>query len=314
MRRYKVTSLLTVFALGASSVFAADTITSNAPPLPDFGGGAVSMDMTIPGLDLPEPNVPVASPVSTSVAPAASAASAVPVVPTSTSVPEVAPPPAAVAATATPTVVVVVASPVPVAVVASPTVVAEVATPTTVVAAVAPVAAASEKIVLTGLEAYFPMTAGSKWNYTTSTGQTRVVECVSRNAPSASFCVTTANVPVTQTWKLVGGKIVLEADTAKLRAGWVRLVTPQGKTIPRWTYDPRDGTASYYKQEVGPVKAGGKEYADGLTVTERILKGTEQVSLRKWFYAKGVGLVMEAAYDTAGAVVPGKTFELQAAQ
>jgi len=307
MRRFKEAALLTVFALGVSSVFAADAITSNAPPLPDFAGNSSLPDMTVPGLELPDPNASVSTPVA---ATAASAAA------TPTTVPDVAPPPAAVPAAATPTAVAAVASPVSAAVAASPTAVAEVAAPTAVPVAAAPAASSTEKsgAPLKGLEAYFPMTAGTKWNYSTSTGQTRVVECQSRDDQSASFCVTTANVPVTQVWKISGGKITLAADAAKLRAGWVRLVTPQGKIIPRWTYDPRDGTASYYKQEVGPVKAGGKEYADGLTVTERILKGTEQVSLRKWFYAKGVGLVMEAAYDTAGAVVPGKTFELQAAQ
>jgi hypothetical protein len=303
MRRFKVIGLLTAFALGASSVFAADAITSNAPALPDFAGNSSLPDMTLPGLDLPEPNATASTPV---------AATTAPVPATPTTVPDVAPPPAA----ATPTAVVAVASPAPTDVVASPTVVAEVATPTAVPATAAPASASVEKVgvVLQGLEAYFPMTAGTKWSYSTSTGQTRVVECQSRDDQSASFCVTTANVPVTQAWKISGGKIILAADTVKLRAGWVRLVTPQGKVIPRWTYDRRDGTASYYKQEVGPVKAGGKEYADGLTVTERALKGTEQVSLRKWFYAKGVGLVMDATYDAAGAAVPGKTFELQAAQ
>jgi hypothetical protein len=307
MRRFKVIGLLTAFALGASSVFAADAITSNAPALPDFAGNSSLPDMTLPGLDLPEPNATASTPV---------AATTAPVPATPTTVPDVAPPPAAVPAAATPTAVVAVASPAPADVVASPTVVAEVVTPTAVPATAAPASASVEKVgvVLQGLEAYFPMTAGTKWSYSTSTGQTRVVECQSRDDQSASFCVTTANVPVTQAWKISGGKIILAADTVKLRAGWVRLVTPQGKVIPRWTYDRRDGTASYYKQEVGPVKAGGKEYADGLTVTERALKGTEQVSLRKWFYAKGVGLVMDATYDAAGAVVPGKTFELQAAQ
>jgi hypothetical protein len=162
------------------------------------------------------------------------------------------------------------------------------------------------------------MRTGAKWNYVSKSGQTRVITCLSRDAQGKSvggtFLVTVVAAPATQIWKLTGGKVVLGANTSSLRAGYVRLVTPQGATIPRWVYDRLDGTASYFKQEVGPVEVGGKQYADGLTVTERTLKGATQVSLHKWFYAKGTGLVMDAAYGPTGAALPNQTFELQSAQ
>jgi hypothetical protein len=169
---------------------------------------------------------------------------------------------------------------------------------------------------LKGLEAYFPIRAGARWSYRSPVGKIRTVECLSRDGEGASlsgsFRVTTGEVPLTQTWRLSGGKVVLGTALTTLRVGWVRLVAPQGKTIPRWTYDRHDGVVSYYKQEAGPLQAGGKKYLEGLTVTERTLKGSRQVSLRKWYYAKGIGLVAEAVFDTTGATLPDQSFELAA--
>jgi len=316
MRRLNLMWILTVLTLGIASAYAADAITSDAPPLPDFAGSALQPgDMTLPGLDVPLPAPPSSPTASTPTTSSISTAAVTAVVATPTVVAQivattvpVAPPPAPLAESPTPVIV---------STVASPTAVAEVATPTTAASVAAVVSADPGAVVLEGLEAYFPMKTGSKWTYASKSGQTRSMECLSRDAQgktvSGTFLVTTT-APVTQTWKLVGGKVVLGATASSLRAGWVRLVTPVGATIPRWVYDRLDGTASYYKQEVGPVEAGGKKYTDALTVTERTLKGAAQVSLRKWFYAKGVGLVMEADYGATGAVVANKSFELQSAQ
>jgi hypothetical protein len=315
MRRIMFFAFIATLLMLSSSARAADAITSTAPGLPDFAGnGSLPADMPLPGLDLPGTN-PQASPtaavtttVSTSSAPVSQEAAPT-AIPTTV--------PTALAAEA--------ASPVATVPASSPTVVAEVASSTTTVeTALSPTptvvtaAAADATTALEGLEAYFPMTIGAKWNYRNTTGQTRTVECLSREIQgkmvAASFRVTTANIPLTQSWKLVDGKIVLAAELTTIRAGWIRLVAPQGKTVPRWVYDRRGGTVSYYKQEVAPVQAAGKKYAEGLVVTERTLKGAEQVSLRKWFYAKGVGLVAEAAYDASGAALPDQGYELQSAQ
>jgi len=297
MRRSWIFVWMTVFILSGASALTAETITSNAPELPDMGGG-LSADMPLPALDLPgfEP-APAAATSPEQAAPAQAAA------------------PAAEASAPTPEPT---ATPVP-----ATTVVTTEPTPTMVpteapVAAANPVttapAEAGAATVVEGLEAYFPMKVGAKWEYRSMAGQTRVMECMSRDSQgevvSGTFKVSTAGAAANQVWKLAAGKIVLESATTKLRAGWVRLQEPKGKTVPRWVYDRRDGTASYYKQEVGAVVVKGKKYADGLTVTERTLKGSEQVSLRKWFYAKGVGLVSEAAYDEAGTALPDQTFHL----
>jgi hypothetical protein len=146
--------------------------------------------------------------------------------------------------------------------------------------------------VVEGLEAYFPMKVGAKWEYRSMAGQTRVMECMSRDSQgevvSGTFKVSTAGAAANQVWKLAAGKIVLESATTSC-APVGSLAGAKGQDRAALVYDRRDGTASYYKQEVGAVVVKGKKYADGLTVTERTLKGSEQVSLRKWFYAKGVG-------------------------
>jgi hypothetical protein len=291
MHRSIITALVTALFLSGSLKLAAEAITSSAPDLPDLAGG-LGLDMPLPGLDLPGANPsPIPPTVAEKSAPVAETAK-----PANTPIP-------------TPARTEVLA--------VSVTPVTVEPTPTTVVEAVA----APAKIdfsTLQGLEAYFPMQVGAKWEYKSAAGQVRLVECVSRDSVgksvTGSYRVTTANIPQTQSWKFVDGKIVLATGLTTLRAGWTRLTEPKAKEVTRWVYERRDGTASYYKQEAGPLKAGGKKYDDGIVVTERTLKGAEQVSLRKWFYAKGVGLVAEGAYDATGAALPEQTYELQVAQ
>lgn len=325
MRSNRCLILAVALALISPALRAADAITSSAPPLPDLGN--LQMDMTLPGLDLPELGAPAgATPDSTAAqpAPAAAAPTSVPAAPeaTATFTPTTAPAQAAPAAdtpTTTPTAVSPAAVPAsPTETVAVPTAVPTATTAVTETAAT-PVATQAETPAaapLKGLEAYFPMRTGMKWTYTSKTGKTRIVECVSREAQGGavvgSFHIATTEASLSQSWKLSGGKIVLASKIANLKIGWVRLVEPQGKTIPRWVYDQGNGTGSYYKQEVGAVTPSGKKYADGLTVTERTLNAGKQLSLRKWFYAKGVGLVAEAAYDTDNNPLPDQTFELEA--
>jgi hypothetical protein len=167
---------------------------------------------------------------------------------------------------------------------------------------------------LTGLEAYFPMRQGRKWTYSNGTAS-RTVECTSRElqpggAVKASFRTTEGAEVSEESYLLKGGTISLSSDTEGLRRGWIRLQTVTKAAVPRWTYDRRDGTASYYKAETGAKVAGDKTYPDCVTVTERTLKGAQQVSLVKYVYARGVGLVAVEVFGAENAPLTAQSWKL----
>jgi hypothetical protein len=142
------------------------------------------------------------------------------------------------------------------------------------------------------------------------------VECVSREALAggavkAIFKVTTGSATMEQVYMLSAGRLSLAPEAGSKQKGDVLLQAVKRGEVPRWNGTPTDGTLSYYKAEAGPYHEGSKTLLDCITVTERAKKGAATVSLHKWVYARGIGVVADLTFGASDAPVPAKSFHLQ---
>ncbi len=161
---------------------------------------------------------------------------------------------------------------------------------------------------------YFPTLQGQKREYQfyslpdqTVGRKNRVVECLK----SETFPNSTVRSTLKTTVFAGGGyQDEISTDTFSAYANWVAQtsrngqpmtgcyllkVPPQGGT-ERWNYQEKDGTTKYYKATFSPLTVGDKIYGDCLMVVEKTLNGTSELSLRNYYFARGVGLVRLEVY------------------
>jgi hypothetical protein len=71
---------------------------------------------------------------------------------------------------------------------------------------------------------------------------------------------------------------------------------PKPGGVERWLHQEKDGTVKYYKASFSPLKTNERIYPDCLWVVEKTVMKAGGMTLRYFYYARGMGLIRLEVY------------------
>jgi len=162
---------------------------------------------------------------------------------------------------------------------------------------------------------YFPAVSGAKREYQffrlpgqTTGRKNRVVECLQTQAfPNGTVRSTFKTTVfaggsykdeiVTDTYSAYANIVYHTShDGQALKDRYLIKMPPPGGT-ERWSHTEADGTVVNFKANFTPLKTEDRIYPDCILVLEKVMKGTNEMALRNFYYARGIGLVRLEVFD-----------------